>query len=535
MGPRVLIVGGGHNGLVCAAYLARAGCRVTVLERRDVLGGACVTEDPWPGFRVSRAAYVVSLLRPCVVRELDLPSRGLELLPREPSSITILPDGSSLVLGSDPGRNAREIGRYSRRDAESYPEYERFLERVGRAVESTLDDPPPGWPPGWRDLRVMARMAGTALRLGRDVLDAARLVVGPARSILEEWFESEPLRATLATDAVIGAWASPSSTGTGAVLLHHVMGSVTGQRGVWAYVRGGMGELSRAAADAARDAGATLRTGAAVARICIEAGRVTGVELDGGEVLEGDAVISNADPHRTFLELVGESELPARFVRAVRGIDMRSPVVKVNLALDGLPPFRPLKPEVPLSGTLHLGSEDLDAIDRAFDDATAGRVSKRPVVELTIPSVVDPSLAPEGQHVASIFAQYAPALPADDPRWGTLRDEARDRVLAVVEEVAPGFRDRILHAEVLVTPDLESIFGLSGGNIFHGAMTPDRLLSLRPVVGWSRYRTPLHGLYLCGAGTHPGGGVMGACGRNAAHAVLRDLRRLQATSPSAEG
>jgi phytoene dehydrogenase-like protein len=527
MPPRILVVGGGHNGLVCAAYLARGGARVSVLERRSVLGGACVTEELWPGYRVSRAAYVVSLFRPRIMRELELERFGLSLLPRDPSSISLLPDGRSLVLGADPIRNAEEVSRFSARDAARLSDYERSLERVAHAIEPLFDVPPPVWPlrrP--RDLRSW-RLAGRAARgLGRHLPEATRLLLSPARALLEEWFDSEPLRATLATDAVIGAWASPSTPGTGAVLFHHVMGSVTGKRGVWAYVRGGMGQLASALAESARAAGAEIRTDSGVKRIRVEGGRAIGVELEDGTTLEADAVAASTDPGRTFLGLVGPSELPEDFVRSVRGIDFRSPVFKINLALDGPPPLRFAEAErkPALSGTIHLGCLDLDSLDRAFEDAQAGRVSTRPVVELTVPSVLDPSVAPAGKHLASIFAQYTPALPPDDERWPALREAAASHVLDVVEEAAPGFRDRILQMEVLAAPDLEYEFGLTGGNIFHGAMTPDRLLFSRPFPGWAQYRTPVENLYLCGAGAHPGGGVMGACGRNAAQEMLADLR-----------
>jgi phytoene dehydrogenase-like protein len=342
--------------------------------------------------------------------------------------------------------------------------------------------------------------------------------------MLEEWFESEPLRATLGTDAVIGAFASPASPGTGYVLFHHVMGSVTGHRGVWAYVAGGIGALCDAIAASAREAGATIRTAADVVRVRVENARATGVVLSDGAELDADLVVSSADPARTFFVLVGAAELPAEFVRAAARIDYRSPVFKMNLALSRLPRFRVTdRDSAPqLSGTIHVGSENLDAIDRAFEQACAGDVCERPVVEMTIPSVLDATLAPAGSHVASIFAQYAPALSSDDPRWGAVLERARERILAVVEEVAPGFTESILHSEILGPPELERLFGLTGGNIFHGAMTPDRLLFLRPMAGWARYRTPIRGLYLCGAGTHPGGGIMGACGRNAAFEIITD-------------
>lgn len=523
---RAIVIGAGHNGLVCAAYLARAGFEVTVVERREIIGGASVTEELWPGFRVSRAAYVVGLLRPAVARELDLARFGLKLLPRNPSSFTPLPDGRCLILSGDLAASVAQIARFSRRDAEAYPAYEAFIGRVAAAVEPLLDLPPPELPPRrLRDLRPWWRLLRAAVRLRRDVPRTAALLLGPARDTLEQWLESEPLRATLATDAIIGAFASPSSPGTGYVLFHHVMGSVTGHRGVWAYAAGGIGAVCDALAAAALEAGAHIRTGAEVIHIRLRDGRATGVVLDGGEEIEADIVVSSADPARTFFGMVGAAELPDGFVRGIGRIDYRSPVFKLNLALSRLPVFRGADGgTVPLCGTIHIGSETLDAIDRAFADAASGDVSQRPVVELTIPSVLDPALAPPGCHVASIFAQYAPALGADDPRWGEILERARDRILAVIEEVAPGFRDSILHMEILGPPELERIFALTGGNIFHGAMTPDRLLFLRPLAGWASYRTPIANLYLCGAGTHPGGGIMGACGRNAAATILASRR-----------
>ncbi len=523
---RVVVVGGGHNGIICAAYLARAGARVTLLERREILGGACVTEELWPGYRVSRASYVLSLFRPRIVRDLRLDRFGLELLPRTPSSFTPLPDGRSLVLSSDTTANLEEIGRFSSRDAEMYPRYEALLERIAAALEPTLDAPPPELPlRGPRDLRAWWLAARAALVLGRDLPRAARLLLGPARELLEEYFEAEPLRVTLATDAVIGAFSSPSTPGTGYVLFHHVMGSLSGQRGVWAYVRGGMGGLTDALARAARSLGVELRTGAEVAKIRTRKSVAAGVVLSNGEEIDADAVVSSADLERTFGLVDDAALLPEQFVRALGQIDYRSPVVKMNLALRRLPDFRSRDRErTPLAGTIHVGPLDLDAIDRAFEQARAGGVSECPLVELTIPSVVDETLAPEGRYVASIFAQYAPALPAADSRWPALRDLMREKILAAVDAVAPGFSDSIEHEETLVAPDVERIFALSGGNIFHGAMTPDRLLFMRPVPGWARYRSPVDSLYLCGSATHPGGGVMGASGRNAAREIARVLR-----------
>ncbi|MCZ6782646.1 MAG: NAD(P)/FAD-dependent oxidoreductase [Proteobacteria bacterium] len=525
----VIVIGGGHNGLTAAAYLARAGLRTLVLERRPVLGGACVTEELWPGFRVSRAAYVAGLLRPAVIRELGLRAHGLRLLERNPSSYTPLPDGPGLLLGRDPAANAAEIRTFSARDAERYPAYQALLDRAARALEPMLDVPPPDLPwPRLRDLRPLLRSALGALRLGRELPRALALLLGPARPALETWFESEPLRGTLATDAVIGAWASPSTPGTGYVLFHHVMGDTGGARGVWAYVRGGMGALSEAIAAAARAAGAEIRRDAPVARVVVEDGRARGVVLEDGSTLTARAVVSNADPRCTFEDLVGTEHLPTDFARELATLDFKSPSLKINFALDRLPVFpgRSGSGHAPAAGpehrgTIHLGAVDLDSIDAAFETARAGRLPERPLVELTLPSSLDDSVAPPGKHVGSMFVQYAPY--EIDGGWDGARDAFADRVFALVDEVAPGFSQSVLEREVLAPPDLERIFGLTGGNIFHGAMSLDRLLFMRPLPGWAQYRTPISGLYLCGAGTHPGGGVMGACGRNAAGEILRDL------------
>jgi phytoene dehydrogenase-like protein len=521
----VVVVGAGHNGLVAAAYLARAGRRVVVLERRERVGGACVTEELWPGYRISRAAYVAGLLRPAVARELGLARHGLRLIPRSPSSFTPLPDGRGLLLGGGAQATRDSIAAFSRRDAERYPDYEAFLDRIARWLEPLLDAPPPD--PARlraRDLRLVAGLAAGAWRLRGELPRVLALLLGAARPELERWFESEPLRATIATDAVIGAWASPSSPGTGYVLFHHVMGDTGGARGVWAYVEGGMGRLSEAIAESAREAGAEIRLSSPVARIEVANGAVRGAVLADGTSIEAPVVVSGADPRRTLLEWLGPDDLPEALRREVSQLDFRSGSVKINLALDRLPSFRGKTPNGRAGpehrGTIHVGAADLDALDAAFETARVGRVPERPLVELTLPSALDASLAPPGRHVASLFVQWVPcSAPAAD--WPALRDAIAERACAQVEEVAPGFTAGIVHREVLAPPDLEALFGLSGGNLFHGAMTPDRLAFLRPLPGWSRYATPVRGLWLCGAGTHPGGGVMGACGRNAALEILR--------------
>ena len=526
--PHAIVIGAGHNGLAAAAYLARAGVRVRVLERRDVLGGACVTEELWPGFRISRASYVAGLLRPALIRELSLERHGLRLLRRDPSSYTVLPDGRDLLLGSDAAANRDAIRPFSARDAERYGEYEAFLDRVARCIEPLLDAPAPDpLRPRLADLPPLARAARLAWRARRDLPEALALLLGPARTALESWFESEPLRGTLATDSIIGAWAAPSTPGTGYVLFHHVMGETFGARGVWAYVHGGMGALSAALAAAATEAGAEIELERPIRRIAVENGRATGVELEDGRFRPADLVLSCADPHRTFLGLVGRDALPPDFVSAIEALDFRSPSLKVNFALDRIPRFsaRPGDAIAPHHhGTIHVGATSLDELDASFAAAARGELPERPMVELTLPSSLDDGLAPAGRHVAGCFVQHVPWEPREGG-WDAWRDRFADRVQAMIDEVAPGFSESVLHRDVLAPPDLERIFGLTGGNIFQGAMGLDRLAFLRPLPGWARHRTPIDGLYLCGAGAHPGGGVMGACGRNAARVVLAERGR----------
>ena len=520
-----IIIGAGHNGLVAACYLARAKRRVLVLERRSVVGGACVTEESFPGFKVSTAAYVNSLFRPEIVADLRLREYGFELLERNPSSFTPFLDGRYLMLGADKAATLREIGKFSSRDAQAYPQYEAMLERVGGVVEPTLlETPSNAAHPRASDLLKMAKLGRALQKLGPAMGEAVEVLTGSARTILDRWFESEQFKAVLATDAIIGAFASPSMPGTAYVLFHHVMGETNGKRGVWSYVRGGMGGLTQALARAARDLGVEIRTDADVRSIVVENGVASGVLLSCGEEIAGGKVASNADCNVTFNKLLDANTLPRDFKDAIDRIDYSSASLKINVALSALPNFT-VCPGNAQAGPQHRGTihliPDQDFIERAYDDAKFGYPSREPVIECTIPSSLDSTLAPTGKHVMSMFVQYAPYKLKNGSWDKRAKDEFADRCFAIVEQHAPGFTSSVIDRQVLSPVDLEETFNLTGGNIFQGAMDLHQLFMFRPVPGYANYRTPIRNLYLCGSAAHPGGGVMGAAGRNAAREMLR--------------
>jgi phytoene dehydrogenase-like protein len=524
----VIVVGGGHNGLIAAAYMARSGLRVLVLERRHLVGGASVTEEVFPGFRISTAAYLCSLLQENIIRDLDLVRHGYRVYPKDPSHFLPFPDGRYLLLWQDLKKSCTEIARFSGTDAAAFPEYEKFVERLAAFADDLLLRTPPNLlTPRIEDLLQFGKLGWKFLRMSPlERVGLIRIFTQSVAEFLEPWFESEALKVSLATDGVIGFNGGPRTPGSAYVLLHHVMGKMDGRRGLWGFVRGGMGGLSESIAAAARSSGAVIRTEAPVERIMIRNGRGEGVVLAGGEEVRSRVVVSNADPKRTFLTLVGEEELSESFVAEVRRIRMTGSSMKINLALDGLPNFRaiPGASVLPHHGTTIHICPDLEYIEKAWDQAKYGRPSDRPLLEMTIPTVYDDSLAPPGKHVMNIFLQYAP-YELKGARWDEIRDDYADHVIRLIDEYAPGFSSLILARQVISPLDLEQTFGLTGGNIFHGEMSVDQLFILRPVPGWSRYRTPIRGLYLCGSGTHPGGGVMGAPGFNAAREILRDWRR----------
>lgn len=521
-----IIIGAGHNGLVAAGYLAAAGWKTLVLERRELVGGCAVTETLWPGYRVSTASYLCSLLQEKVIRDLELERFQYQVDPKDPAFFSPFPDGRYLFMWQDERRTLEEIAKFSPRDARIYPDYEAHLEGLARVVESLLLMIPPRFPPqGIGDYVDYLRLAARLRGLSRNQMTAlVKIFTQSAADFLDEWFESEQLKVTLATDAVIGANGGPRSPGTAYILLHHMMGKVAGKRGLWGFVRGGMGALSEAIAASARSRGAQIRLQAPVARILVKDGVARGVALEDGEEISASTIASNLHPRTTFFTLIGERELPAEFVARLRHYRSEGTSAKINLALDGLPDFRALPgtPGPQHKATMHI-CPDLGYLERAWDDAKYGRPSQAPLIEMTIPTLYDPSLAPPGKHIMGIFLQYTPyTLSQGD--WEPLREPYADRVLDLIAEYAPNIKQIVLHRQVLTPRDLEQRFGLVGGNIFHGEMSLDQMFVMRPVAGYAGYRTPVRNLYLCGSGAHPGGGVIGAAGHNAARAMLEDRR-----------
>ncbi|HKX32163.1 MAG TPA: NAD(P)/FAD-dependent oxidoreductase [Blastocatellia bacterium] len=527
----VLIIGGGHNGLVTAGYLARAGLKVMVLERRETLGGACVTEEVWPGFKVSTLSYLCSLLQPRIIQDLELHRFGYQIYPKDPSFFTAFPDGRHIFFWQDLRQTVAEIAKFSTRDAETYPRYEEELAHLAEWAESLLLETPPNIVR--RKLGDLLKLGGLGMRtlkLGDDgLVRLFKIMTQSAREFLNERFESNEIKTTLATDGVIGTNGGPATPGTAYILLHHVMGGAAGPRGLWGFIRGGMGAISQALADSARAKGATIRAGAEVDQVLIKDGAASGVVLRNGEELRAKVVVSNADPKRTFMKLVARQHLDADFRRSIENLRIEGSSFKINLALDGLPNFKAYpsrsdgQPDLPHRTTMHV-CPSMDYVDRAWEDAKQGRLSEHPMLECTIPTAYDDSIAPPGKHIMCIFAQYAPYTLQDGVWNQELKDRFADRCLEALAEYAPNIKEIILHRQVISPLDLEEEYGLTGGNIFHGEMEPDQLFFMRPVAGWAQYRTPIRRLYLCGSGAHPGGGVMGAPGYNAAREILRDLK-----------
>jgi phytoene dehydrogenase-like protein len=518
----VIIIGGGHNGLVNAAYLARAGKKVLVLERRHVLGGAAVSEQIFPGYTFSVFSYVVSLLRPEIIRDLELPKHGLHILPLE-STVTPLANGDYLAGWGDSDLTRREIYRHSPKDADAYAEFGRLMYHMARAVKPLLGMIPPdptSLSPG--DLKGMLKLGGHLRGLGAERFHQLyKLMTMSSADYLDEWFEFGPLKATKSASGIIGTFMGPRSPGSAYVLLHHYMGEIDGAFRAWGFCKGGNGTVSRAIANAARSFGATLRTEAPVKQLLVKEGRATGVVLQNGEEISAPVVVSGLDARRTYLDLVEPKELPEDLLAQVRRFRFRGSSGKVNLALSELPNFNCM----PGIGDWHKGafsiSPSVDYLERAYDDAKYGSFSQKPYMDIVFPSMIDPNMAPPGQHVASIFVQYAPYH--IDGGWTDEKREAfGDTVIDTLSEYAPNIRQAIVGRQVLTPADIERTVGLSEGNIFQGELALQQLFFLRPAARWASYRTPIKGYYQCGSSSHPGGGVMGAAGRLAALRILAD-------------
>ncbi len=522
-----VIIGGGHNGLVCACYLAAAGLRVRVLERRNVVGGAAVTEEFFPAFRNSTAAYTVSLLHPQIMSDLRLREHGLTILERPVANFLPLPDGRNLKIGPTLAATQQEVAKFSARDADTLPRYYVMLERAGEVLRRLLLETPPNVGGGARDvlaaLRTGNQLRKIDMRARRDFLD---FMAKSAGDVLDFWFESKPLKAAFAFDAIVGSFASPYTPGSAYVLLHHVIGEVNGKRGTWGHALGGMGAITQAMAAEAERRGVEITTGCEVAKVCVDVRGAQGVQLNDGRVMEARCVVANVNPKLLYLKLMDENILDADFLQRIRAYKCASATFRMNVALAELPDFICLPgghiQEHHQSGIVIAPS--LAYMEQAYFDARTYGCSRAPIVEMLIPSTVDPTLAPVGKHVASLFCQhFAFELPGG-LKWDAVKEDAADFVIDTVSRYAPNFKASVLGRKVWSPLDLEREFGLVGGDIFHGALTLDQLYSARPVLGYAAYRGPLARLYMCGAGTHPGGGVSGIPGRNAAREIVRDFR-----------
>ena len=527
----VVIIGAGHNGLVCACYLAAAGLKVKVVEQRSVVGGAAVTEEFHPGFRNSVASYTVSLLNPKIIRDLDLPRHGLKIVERRLANFFPLPDGQYLKTGE--GVTRSEIARFSPRDAERYDAYAAEIDAIADVLRDlTLQQPPNlvdgGWraalSEGWRAFGTGNRLRRLSMAQRRALLD---LFTKSAGDYLDGWFETDCVKAAFGFDSIVGTFASPYTPNTAYVLLHHVFGEVNGKKGAWGHAIGGMGAITQAMAKAARERGVEIEVDAPVREVIVEKGRAVGIVLKDGRSIRARTVASNVHPKLLFDQLVPEEALPPEFLARIRRWKSGSGTFRMNVALSELPSFTAL-PGRELADHHTAGiiiAPSLAYMDRAYDDAKREGWSREPIVEMLIPSTLDDSLAPQGQHVASLFCQHVQPVLSDGRSWDDHRETVADLMIATVDRYAPGFQQSVLGRQIMSPLDLERTFGLIGGDIFHGALTLDQLFSARPMLGHADYRAPLAGLYMCGSGTHPGGGVTGAPGHNAARAILADSGR----------
>ncbi len=517
-----VIIGGGHNGLICAAYLAKAGRKVLVLEKRHILGGAAVTEELYPGFQFSVCSYVVSLFRPSIIRDLELAEHGLEIIPLETSFSPLVGD-PGLCRWADPERSRREISRFSPRDAEVYPEFSLTMTKMAQFARAIIDSPAPD-PTSWnpRELIKLLRLGKAMKDGGRDTVNMnVKLMTMSSVDFLDQWFESDVLKAPMAVSGIIGTYQGVHSPGTAYVLLHHYMGEIDGAFRSWGYSKGGTGGVSLACARAAESHGVEIRTEASVDHISIKNGRAHGVVLESGDEIRAKAVLSSCDPRLTFLGLAGEEHFDEEFATQIKRYKLRGSSGKVNLAVDKLPEFFGREGSAHLRGDIAI-APGIDYLERAYDEAKYGDYSTRPYINVVIPSLLDPSVAPPGKHIISMFVQYAPYKINGGPEtWPEKREAFGDTVVDTLAEYCPGLKESILFRQVLTPWDMEQEFSLGEGNIFQGELSIEQLLFQRPAAGWSRYRTPIKNLWLCGSGAHPGGGIMGAPGQLAASTILQ--------------
>ncbi len=519
-----IIIGGGHNGLIAAAYLARAGKKTLVLERREIVGGAAVTEEIFPGYRFTEFSYVVSLLRPEIIRDLELPKHGLKILPL-PSTVTPFGDGDYLASWEDHDLTRRELYRHSPRDAEAADEYSRVMARAAKAIKPIISLVPPDPSSlSWRDLRGLLKLGQYGASLSpTEICRISKLLTQSAADLLDEWFDFDPLKGTKSASGIIGTFLGPRSPGTAYVLLHHYMGEIDGAFRAWGFAKNGTGGVSAAIASSARALGVEIKTSAPVSKVIVKSGRAVGVALENGDEFHARVVMSAADPKRTFLQFVERNELPGELVTAVESFRVRGSSGKVNIALSELPDFTCL----PGEGPMHRGaisiSPSIDYIERAYDQAKYGQVSSNPYIDMVIPSMIDRDMAPPGHHVMSCFVQYAPY--DREGGWDdTARDAFGEAVISTIERYAPNIRRAIVGKQVITPKDIERIAGITGGNIFHGELLLHQLFFLRPAPQWADFRTPLKGYYFGASGAHPGGGVMGAAGKLAAQEILKDWK-----------
>ena len=524
----VIVIGAGHNGLTCAGYLSRAGFKVKVVERRHVVGGAAVTEEFHPGFRNSVCSYVVSLLNPKVIQDLELARHGLTILDRPSGSFSLLPDGQHLQVSRDAAVARAEIAKFSQKDAETYGAFDNEITEMAEVLREVVLQPPPNLGGGLRDLWTALKLGNRLRKLSRQQqATLAELMTMSVGDYLDRWFESDPIKGDFGFEGIVGNMVSPYHPGTAYVLLHHAFGEVNGRTAAWGHAKGGMGAITQAMARSAEARGAHIEVSAPVREVIIEGGQARGVVLEDGRSFRARAVSANTNPKLLFLKLMDPNILPEDFRRRMTGWRCRSGTFRMNVALSELPRFASLDgrdDETKLTGTINI-APSLGYLERAYDDAKAGAWAREPVISMCLPSILDDSLAPPGCHVMSLFCQHFHPELSGGRGWDDVKQEVADLIVQTVTNYAPNFRQAVVGRQVLSPLDLEREFGLVGGDIFHGALHLDQIYSLRPAAGYADYRSPVKGLYLCGSGAHPGGGVSGLPGHHAAQAIIKDLKR----------